>query len=182
MTTGPAHQAGAAADRMRRSRTLDAPPATIFAVLADPNEHQHTEPTDWVREAHDTAPLTDVGQVFGMRMFHVNAGGEYRMDNRVIAFEQDRVLAWEPGQYDDAGRLGTGGWTWRYDLAPVGGAGPGEDDAGDDTEPGTAVTLTYDWSGVPEPLRETFGLPPFGPEFLDDSLAALEARVTELGR
>lgn len=175
MTTGSGHPSDAEADRMHRSRTLEAPPAAVFAVLADPTEHQHTEPTDWVRDAHDTAPLVGVGQVFGMRMFHVNAGGEYRMDNRVIAFEQDRILAWEPAQYDDAGQLDAGGWTWRYDLAPVTGAG-------DDAEPGTTVTLTYDWSAVPEPLRETFRLPPFGPEFLDDSLAALEARVIELSR
>lgn len=173
MTTGSPHSSAAEAARMRRSRTLEAPPAAVFAVLADPAEHQHTEPTDWVREPHDAAPLTGVGQIFGMHMFHVNAGGDYRMDNRVIAFDQDRVLAWEPGQYDDAGRLDTGGWTWRYDLAPV-------DDDG--AEAGTAVTLTYDWSAVPEPLRETLGLPPFGPEFLDDSLAALASRVAERGR
>lgn len=169
MTADPPHDAGADAgtgtDRMARSRILEAPPEAVFAVLADPSEHQHTEPSDWVREAHDPAPITGVDQIFGMRMFHVGAGGEYRMDNRVIAFEPDRVIAWEPGQYDEDGRLGAGGWTWRYELDPV--------------DDGTEVTLIYDWSAVPDRLRELFGLPPFGPEFLEDSLAALDSRVRQ---
>jgi len=36
-----------------------------------------------------------------------------------------------------------GGWAWRYDLAPL---GPSE----------TEVTLTYDWSAVPQFIREYF--------------------------
>lgn len=100
-------------------------------------------------------------------MFHENAHGRYDMHNRVIAFAQDRTIAWEPGQYSPDGELGTGGWTWRYDLAPAGGA-----------DEGTEVTLTYDWSAVPDPLREELGLPPFPPSFLEESLAALERAVT----
>lgn len=101
-----------------------------------------------------------MGQVFGIEMFHENAGGRYDMHNRVIALEVDRTLAWEPGQYGADGKLGTGGWTWRYDLTPV--------------DEGTRVTLTYDLSHVPPDLRETIGLPPFAPVFLEESLAALE--------
>ena len=54
--------------------------------------------------------------------------------------------------------LGIGGWLWRYDLAP---AGPDK----------TKVTLTYDWSAVPDSLREQIPLPTFAPEHLDNSLA-----------
>ena len=154
-------------DRFAVTRTIAAPPEAVFALLADPARHHETEPTDWVRGPleEDPAPLTEVGQVFGIEMFHVNTPGRYDMHNRVIAFEQDRTIAWEPGQYGPDGELGTGGWTWRYDLAPADGSG-------------TEVTLTYDWSAVPAPVREGFGIPPFPPSFLEESLAALEKAVT----
>lgn len=154
------------ADRYVASRTVDAAPSAVFALLADPARHHETEPTDWVRSAlePDPAPLTAVGQVFGIEMFHENAGGRYEMHNRVITLDPGRTIAWEPGQHGHDGELGTGGWTWRYDLAP-------EDER-------TRVTLIYDWSAVSEPMRERFGLPPFPLSFLDESLAALEKAVT----
>ncbi|MBB3667097.1 SRPBCC family protein [Garicola koreensis] len=141
-------------------RHVQASPQEVFALLSDPSRHDQTEPGDWVGEAIHPEPITGVGQVFGMRMFHVNAGGHYRMDNRVTAFDPDTRIAWAPGQYDDDAHLSTGGWVWQYDLA----AGHG----------GTEVTLTYDWSAVPESLRSELGLPPFGPEFLEESLEALD--------
>lgn len=153
------------AEQMVVSRTIAASPDEVFAVLSDPNEHQNTEPTDWVRDAIDPQPITDTGQVFGMHMFIEAAGGHYDMHNKVIDFEKDRVIAWEPGQLNKDGQLETGGWTWRYDLAPVDG--------------GTEVTLTYDWSRTPEPVRkEIGGMPPFGPDFLDASLATLDRRLS----
>jgi hypothetical protein len=145
-------------------RTVAATPGEVFALLTDPTRHPETEPTDWVRAALDRDPITEVGQVFGIEMFHENAGGRYDMHNRVIALESDRTIAWEPGQYGPDGTLGAGGWTWRYDLAP----------AGTENGSGTEVTLTYDWSACPPPLREQFGLPPFTPEFLERSLEALD--------
>ncbi|GAA4260766.1 SRPBCC family protein [Dietzia aurantiaca] len=142
---------------------IAAPPAEVFALLADPTRHHQTEPGDWVRDAIDAEPLTHVGQVFGINMGFPQNGEPYTMHNRVIAFEQDRALAWEPGQYDQEGVLGTGGWTWRYDLEP--------------TAEGTRVQLTYDWSAVPLQLSEQFGLPPFRPDFLERSLRSLEEAV-----
>ena len=50
-----------------------------------------------------------------------------------------------------------GGWFWCYDLAPL---GPSE----------TEITLTYDWSAVPQYIREYIQFPPFGPEHLANSL------------
>lgn len=154
-------------DRYVVSRTVPASPAAVFALLTDPARHHETDPTDWVRGPLevDPAPITEVGQVFGMEMFHVNAGGRYAMHSRVIALEQERTVAWEPGQFGPDGELDTGGWTWRYDLAPAG-------------EAGTEVTLTYDWSRVPQVLVEEFSLPPFPPAFLEESLAALERALT----
>ncbi|ATG56257.1 ATPase [Brachybacterium ginsengisoli] len=148
------------------SRTVPAPPEAVFDLLTDPARHHETEPTDWVRGPleKDPAPLTEVGQEFGIEMFHENAGGRYDMHNRVFAVEPGRTIAWRPGQHGPDGTWGSGGWTWRYDLAPEGA--------------GTRVTLTYDWSAVPDALVKDFGLPPFPPSFLEDSLEALERAVT----
>lgn len=151
-------------ERLSTTRTIAASPERVFAALSDPDQHQFTEPGDWVRGALDRTPIREVGQVFGIDMFHEAAGGRYEMHNRVTAFDQDRSLEWEPGQYGPDGELGVGGWRWRYDLAPADG--------------GTDVTLTYDWSRASADERERFGLPPFPVEFLDESLASLDRHLT----
>jgi hypothetical protein len=143
------------------TRTISASPAQVFAVLANPARHCDTEPGDWVRDAIDPEPITGTGQVFAVNMFLPAAGGHYVMHNLVTEFEQDRTIAWLPGQLDEQGHHAPGGWWWRYDLAPN----------GDQTD----VTLTYDWTDTPQSFRDQIGgMPPFGSEFLDESLAALD--------
>ncbi len=150
-------------DQLVRTHVIDAPAADIFAVLADPVRHKDTEPGDWVGDPIDPEPLTQVGQMFGMHMY-LQARGAYDMWNRVTALEPDRVIAWAPGRRDEGGEVTPGGHIWRYDLEPSG--------------DGTQVTLTYDWSGMPQQLRDQIGgMPPFGPEFLDQSLASLQRSV-----
>ena len=142
------------------TRTIDATPPEIFAILSDPSRHQDTEPTDWVRDAIDTEPITCTGQIFAMNMFLIQAGGPYVTHNLVTTFEQDRAIAWSPGLLDGGGNHRPGGWTWRYDLTPNGAS--------------TDVTLTYDWSGTPQSFRDEVGvMPPFGVQFIEDSLDAL---------
>ncbi len=154
----------AAAERYAATRTIAATPTQIFAVLADPSHHCNTEPTDWVRDAVDVAPITGAGQMFAMNMFLTQAGGDYVVHNLVNVFEKDRAIGWLPGQLDEAGNHRPGGWFWRYDLAPN----------GDRTE----VTLTYDWSGTPQDFRDQVGtMPIFGPDYLAQSLAALERSI-----
>ncbi|OBI74906.1 polyketide cyclase [Mycolicibacterium fortuitum] len=148
-------------DTMSAVCTVNAPAETVFAVLADPTTHQAIDGTGWVRESLDGKPLTDVGQVFRMAMYHDNFGGmHYEMANRVEVFEPPRAIAWLPGQGADDTNLEFGGWIWRYDLEPL----------GDDR---TEVTLTYDWSAVPQALREHIEFPPFGRQHLDNSLKHL---------
>jgi hypothetical protein len=155
----------AATERYVVTRTIGATPAQIFAVLADPSRHQSTEPTDWVRDAVDAAPITAAGQMFAMNMFFDRAGGHYVVHNLVNVFDQDRAIGWVPGQLDDAGNHDPGGWFWRYDLAPN----------GDRTD----VTLTYDWSATPQQFREEVGgMPVFPEDYLGASLTTLERTVT----
>jgi hypothetical protein len=147
-------------DVMTAKTTVDAAAEAIFAVLADPASHAAIDGTGWVREPLDDAPLTAVGQIFQMAMFHNRLpDGHYQVANRVIAFDAPRVIAWEPGQRNGS-EIQFGGWTWRYDLASLGPAR-------------TEVTLTYDWSAVPAATREEIGFPPFGQDHLDNSLRNL---------
>ncbi len=150
------------------TRTIAATPAEIFAVLTDPSRHRNTEPTDWVRDAVDTAPITGTGQMFAMNMFLEQAGGHYVTHNVVNVFEKDHSIGWVPGQLDDAGNHSAGGWFWRYDLAPNG--------------DGTDVTLTYDWTATPQDFRDRVGgMPVFPEDYLASSLGTLERSITSPG-
>ena len=67
------------------------------------------------------APVTETGNVFGMRMYFP-ALGHYEMDNHVVEFEPDRRIGWEPAA--GRGHPGEGearwGHRWSYDLRPDG--------------------------------------------------------------
>jgi hypothetical protein len=133
----------------------------VFAVLADPTTHAAIDGTGWVQESVDRDPLTEVGQIFRMDMYHPgHPDGDYRVANEVQVLEPPRAIGWLTGTEKANGQLELGGWIWRYDLAPL---GPSE----------TQVTLTYDWSAVPQFRREHIQFPPFGPEHLINSLRHL---------
>lgn len=151
-------------ERFVATRAMAATPAEIFAVLADPARHRDTEPTDWVRDAVSTETITGAGQIFVINMYLQRLGGPYVMHNLVTVFEPDRTIEWLPGNVNGDGKHQAGGWSWRYDLEADGA--------------GTVVTLTYDWSGTSQALRQRLpGLPPFGADFLDRSLATLADTV-----
>lgn len=142
--------------------TIKAPAETVFAVLADPTSHAAIDGTGWLREALDGEHLIGAGQIFRMSMYHDNhPDGSYEMANKVRDFDPPRTLSWEPGQYAaDGGDLEIGGWIWRYDLTPV-------------SQSETEVTLSYDWSAVPQFLREQIQFPPFTSDHLHNSLSHL---------
>lgn len=146
--------------------TVAVPADRVFAVLADPTTHSAIDGTGWVREPADRAPLTEVGQIFRMGMYHPNhPDGEYQMANRVEVLDAPRAIGWLPGQEQADGELQFGGWTWSYDLTPV---GPSQ----------TEVTLTFDWSAVPQELRQHIQFPPFEPAHLTNSLNHLASLAT----
>jgi hypothetical protein len=145
---------------------INASAEAIFAVLADPTKHSAIDGTGWVCEALDSQPVTTAGQIFPMSMYHPNhPDGSYQMLNEVQLFDPPSIISWKPGYDAGDGTLGFGGWIWRYDLRPT---GPSK----------TRVTLSYDWSAVPDPVRENIGFPPFPPEHLSNSLAHLAELVT----
>ena len=138
--------------------TVAVPATRVFAVLADPTTHAAIDRTGWVRKSVNQAPLNEVGQIFRMDMYHPHhPNGDYRVVNKVQVLDPPRAIGWLTGQEMDDGHLEFGGWMWRYDLAPH-----------DPSE--TEVTLTYDWSAVPQRIREYLQFPPFGPDHLANSL------------
>jgi hypothetical protein len=148
-------------ETMIASTTVEAPAAAVFAVLADPANHAAIDGTGWVRDALDGERLTRTGQMFRIAMYHDNHPNKhYEMANKVIAFEPDRAIGWEPGQAGDDGEVEFGGWTWHYDLEPTG-------------LQQTRVTLTYDWSAAPAEMREFIQFPPFPVQHLENSLTNL---------
>lgn len=154
-------------ETMSATTIINAPAAAIFAVLADPARHAAIDGTGWVREPLDRQQLTAAGQVFRMAMYNEKApGGDYRMANRVQVFDPPRAISWEPGMDSGDGDPRIVGHVWRYDLAPAGS--------------GTEVTLFYDWSAVPQSLRQRlpFSFPPFAADHLTNSLAHLAELVT----
>jgi hypothetical protein len=156
-------------EKMSTSITINAPVQAVFDLLADPSTHGAIDGTGWVRQSLDGKRLTAVGQIFRMAMYHDNHPDKnYQMANRVEVFDPPRAIAWLPGQGpEERGNLignpelEFGGWVWRYDLSSI---GPSQ----------TEVTLTYDWSAVPQQARDDIGgFPPFGAEHLDNSLKHL---------
>lgn len=153
-------------DTVTATTIINAPAEAVFAVLANPASHVAIDGTGWVRESLDGEPLIAAGQVFRMAMYHpARPDGNYQMANRVQVLDPPRVISWEPGQDTGDGSPRFGGWIWRYDLVP---AGPSA----------TEVTLSYDWSAVPDVIRERIEFPPFPPDHLSNSLAHLAELAT----
>jgi hypothetical protein len=146
------------------SINVEAPAEAIFAVLIDPAKHA-IDGTGWVRAPLERQLLTASGQIFRMAMYHAShPNGNYEMANLVRVFDPPHSISWEPGYDGGDGNVRFGGWIWRYDLTSL---GPSE----------TEVRLSYDWSAVPEEVREHGQFPPFSPDHLDNSLTRLAELV-----
>jgi uncharacterized protein YndB with AHSA1/START domain len=98
-------------------RVIPATPEKIFALLADANRHQDFDGSGTVKAPHEGTPkrLT-LGSKFGMNMRVVMP---YSMVSKVVEFEENKRIAWQPRPaYPIAKRL-AGGRIWRYELEPV---------------------------------------------------------------
>ena len=118
------------------SRRIEAPASVIFKLLADPDRHPEFDGSEMLRTGASNEVITGVGDVFVTKMYFT-AMGDYEMHNRIVAFEQDRCIAWEPGNPE----LARNGSLWQYDLMP-------------DGPSATVVAETYDCTKSPESVRE----------------------------
>ena len=120
---------------MSVSRQIEAPAAHIFQILADPDRHPEFDGSEMLRSGASNKYIVGTGDVFVTRMYFA-AMGDYEMHNRIVVFEPDRCIAWEPGNAD----LARNGSRWRFDLTPDGASA-------------TVVTETYDCTESPDEVR-----------------------------
>lgn len=102
---------------------IEAPAEVIFDTLADPARHVLIDGSTTVRRLRRGPVRLSVGSTFtmSMRLF----GVPYRVTNRVVEFEPNRLIAWrhfEPQR-------------WRYELEPL--------------SDGTRVMESFDYSYYP---------------------------------
>jgi uncharacterized protein YndB with AHSA1/START domain len=112
------------ADRhvVSETRLIPAPRQRLFDLVADPAMHPRIDGSGTVRALRDGAPARLApGVRFGMSM---RIGLPYRISNRVVEFEEGHRIAWM--HFSRA--------VWRWEFA--------------DTEGGTQVTESFDWSGA----------------------------------
>lgn len=118
------------------SRRIEAPASVIFKLLADPGRHPDFDGSEMLRPGGSDGVIAGVGEVFVTKMYFT-AMGDYEMHNRIVAFDVDRCIAWEPENSD----LARNGSRWRFDLIP-------------DGPNATVVTETYDCTDSPESVQE----------------------------
>lgn len=138
---------------------VEAAPATVFAILADPRQHPRIDGSGSVRGLLEGPDVLTRGATFGVRMKLF--GVPYRITNRVVEHETDRLIAWRH----------FGGHRWRYELTPGDDAGPGSPAA-------TEVTETFDYSRygpVWRRLLELAGFPERNRRGIEETLRRLKA-------
>ena len=118
------------------SRRIAAPAADIFKLLANPDRHPEFDGSGMLRRGAENKVITGVGDVFVTKMYFT-AMGDYEMHNRVVVFDADRSIAWEPGNPEHP----RNGSRWRFDLTP-------------ESSGATVVTETYDCTESPDTVRE----------------------------
>jgi hypothetical protein len=113
------------------SAEIAAGAADIFRLIAVPANQPAWDGNDNLSASEDHEQVRAVGEVFTMTL---TSGGV--RENRVVEFEQDHLIAWQPCE-PGGGPLGQ---LWRWELDEI---GPGR----------TRVTQTYDWTNLHGPQR-----------------------------
>lgn len=111
-------------------RVVHAPAAEIFELIADPARQPEWDGNDNLAKAEPGQRVRAVGDVFAVTL----TKGALR-PNRVVAFEEGRLIAWRPAPPGEP----EPGHEWRWELTPV--------------EGGTLVRHTYDWTNLTDPKR-----------------------------
>ena len=149
-------------DQIQVSKTVDATPEQLFAVLSTPARHGDIDGADMLRGVEGSgAKISAVGDEFVMNMNN-EALGDYQMKNRIVAFEENSKIGWAPslhpidGYTDKLGDVRATGHTYTWELEP---AGSGQ----------TKVTQTYDWSAVTDESFRGF-FPMLNESQLSDSI------------
>jgi hypothetical protein len=123
--------------------TVDAPPAVVFAILADPRQHGRIDGSGSVGSViAGPERITAKGQTFTVRMKLF--GVPYVIRNRVVEFEADRRIAW---RHFTANR-------WRYELEPTEDGGTTVTETFDTSRADAVTDAVVRWAKFPERNRE----------------------------
>ncbi|MDO5502960.1 MAG: SRPBCC family protein [Actinomycetia bacterium] len=118
------------------SLEIDAAPATIFELIADPSRQPEWDGNDNLASAATGQRVRAVGDVFVMTLSESTPVPAKERENEVVEFEEGRLIAWKPSPVGEP----QPGHLWRWELAEVG-------------DGKTLVTHTYDWTGLSDPSR-----------------------------
>ena len=143
------------------SRTVDAPAKEIFEILSNPERHAQIDGSGQIVSDDRTDRIQASGEKFTMNMNAEHMGGEYKTDNHVTGFDENKLIAWQTAPAGEEPM----GWEWIWQLVPEG-------------SDSTQVTLTYDWSKVETKQAQEIGFPIVSEEQLESSLDRLAAAVT----
>ena len=120
--------------RISESVVVDAAPAAVFDLLADPKQHREFDGSTSVLGLVEGPHRLFLGAKFRMSMHLLMP---YRITNQVVEFVDDKVIAWQH----------FGRHIWRYEL----------EDLGNNQ---TRVTETFDYDKALLPLAlELLGVP-----------------------
>ncbi|MGI8768926.1 MAG: SRPBCC family protein, partial [Propionibacteriaceae bacterium] len=132
-------------------RTIQAPQSVIFDLLADPSRHGEIDGSGSIQATKGEVPQRlSLGASFGMSM---KRGAAYSVKNTVVAYEEDREIAWQHGM----------GGIWRYRLSPA--------------EGGTLVSESFEYGGVRGRAIALLGFPAKNRAAIDATLQRLAADV-----
>jgi len=154
-------------ERIEVPRLIDADPATIFAVLRDPQGHVAIDSSGMLMDATGE-PASAVGDTFVVHMDRESLNdypmGKYDVTVVITAYEADREIAWTiQGQIKPQI-----GHVYGYRLEPV--------------EGGTLVTSYYDWSEIEPAYRDAGIFPVISEGALRATLGILARTIARDGR
>jgi hypothetical protein len=151
-------------ERIEVQRTIRADPASIFAVLRDPEGHVAIDSSGMLMSATG-APASAVGDTFVVHMDREALNdfplGEYDVTIVISTYEQDREIAWRVTGGLDLGHV------YGYRLEP--------------TDDGTLVASYYDWSAITDEWREAGIFPVISEGALRATLGILARTVARGG-
>lgn len=154
-------------ERIEVSRTIEASPEAIFAVLRDPQGHVDIDASGMLMDATGE-PVSATGDEFVVHMDREALGdrplGRYDVTVTITAYEPDREIAWTIlGQMRP--KIGH---VYGYRLEPA--------------EGGTLVTSYYDWSDIHPEWREKDIFPIISEASLKATLGILARTVNRRPR
>ena len=135
-----------------RSVVVDAPAEMIFELVASPSRHAAFDGSETVQKSVFGPERLELGSEFGMDMKML--GAPYRTTNRVVEFEENRLIAWKH----------FGSHRWRYEFAEL-------------TDGRTVVTETFDYSGGQAAFYILTGAPARNARGIEQTLVRLKRAV-----